>query len=64
MRNRIKVERAQKDMTQEDLARLAGVSRQTINAIEANKYDPSVVLAFKIARIFGKPAEEIFFMEE
>jgi len=63
VRNRIKIERAEKNMTQEELAHLAGVSRQTINAIEANKYDPSVVLAFKIARIFGKRAEEVFFLD-
>ena len=64
MKNNLKVERAIKDVTQEDLAKLIGVSRQTINAMEKNKYVPSTVLSLKIARVFGKPVEEVFFLEE
>ena len=64
MTNRIKVERAILNLTQEDLANRISVSRQTINAMEANKYVPSTVLALKIARIFGKPVEEIFILEK
>lgn len=64
MTNRIKVERAIHDLTQEELANRISVSRQTINAMEANKYVPSTVLALKIARVFSKPVEEIFFLED
>lgn len=64
MKNNIKVERAIKNLTQEDLARLVSVSRQTINAIEANKYVPSTVLALKIARVFGKSVEDIFLLTD
>ncbi|MBN1650868.1 MAG: helix-turn-helix transcriptional regulator [Bacteroidales bacterium] len=64
MRNSIKVERAKKDITQGQLAELAGVSRQTINAIELGKYNLSTILALKIARIFGKTVNEIFELEE
>lgn len=64
MKNNIRVERAIKQLTQEELARMVSVSRQTINAMEANKYVPSTVLALKIARVFGKPVEEIFWLEE
>lgn len=64
MKNNIRVERAIKNITQEDLAKLVGVSRQTINAMEAGKYVPSTVLALKIARIFGKPLEQVFFLED
>ena len=64
MKNRIKVERAIKNYTQEDLAKLIGVSRQTINAMELGKYVPSTVLALKIARVFEKQLEEIFELEE
>ena len=64
MKNNIRVERTIKGMTQEDLANKVSVSRQTINAIEANKYVPSTVLALKIARAFQKPVEEIFMLEE
>lgn len=63
MKNNIKVERAIKNITQEELATLVSVSRQTINAMEANKYVPSTVLALKIARIFNKPLEDIFILE-
>ena len=64
MKNSIKVERARYDMTQADLARQIGVSRQSINAIEKGKYVPSAVLALKIARLFKKPVEEIFSLED
>ena len=60
MKNRLKVLRAEQNWTQEDLADRLGVSRQTINTIEKGKYDPSLPLAFKIARLFGKAIEEIF----
>jgi putative transcriptional regulator len=63
MRNTIRVERAIHNMTQADLAEKIQVSRQTINAMESNKYVPSTVLALKIARLFGKPVEEIFELE-
>ena len=61
MKNRLKVLRAENDWTQARLARELDVSRQTINAIETGKYDPSLPLAFKIARVFGQPIEDIFF---
>jgi putative transcriptional regulator len=64
MKNRLKVERAIKNMTQAELAQRLGVSRQTINAIETGKYVPSTILALKIAQIFEKPVESIFFLEE
>lgn len=64
MKNNIRVERAIKGLTQEDLANKVSVSRQTINAMEANKYVPSTVLALKIARVFNKPVEEIFTLEK
>nr|WP_294942305.1 helix-turn-helix transcriptional regulator [uncultured Mucilaginibacter sp.] len=64
MKNMIRVERAIKNITQADLAELISVSRQTINTIESNRYVPSTVLALKIARVFGKPVEEIFILEE
>ena len=63
MKNNIKVERAIKNLTQEELANLVAVSRQTINAMEANKYVPSTVLALKIAAVFNKRVEEVFFLE-
>lgn len=64
MKNRIRVERAEKRITQQELAEQCGVSRQTINAIEAGKFIPSTVLALKIARTFQKQVEEIFELEE
>ena len=64
MKNKIKIERAINGLTQEELANKISVSRQTINAMEANKYVPSTVLALKIARLFEKPVEEIFFLDE
>ncbi len=64
MKNNIKVERAIHDLTQADLAKKIGVSRQTINAMEKNKYVPSTLLALKIARLFNKPVESIFLLED
>lgn len=64
MKNTIRVERAIKDITQQDLAVAVGVSRQTINSIEAARYVPSTVLALKIARYFGKSVDEIFSLED
>jgi putative transcriptional regulator len=64
MKNNIRVERAIKNITQAELADLIGVSRQTINTIESNRYVPSTVLALKIARVFDKPVEEVFFLED
>lgn len=64
MKNNIRVERAIVNITQADLADKIGVSRQSINAIESNKYVPSTILALKIARVFGKKVEEIFELEE
>jgi putative transcriptional regulator len=64
MKNIIRIERAFKDITQGQLAELVGVSRQTINTIESNRYVPSTILALKIARVFGKPVEEIFILDE
>lgn len=63
MKNRIRVERAEVRMTQQELAERCGVSRQTINAIEAGKFVPSTVLALKIARTFQKTVEELFTLE-
>ena len=60
MHNRIKIERAILDLTQEDLAKRIGVSRQTINSIEANRYVPSTVLALKLSEVFGKPVNDFF----
>ena len=60
MKNRLKVLRAERDWTQADLARELEVSRQTVNAIENGKYDPSLPLAFKIAEVFEQAIEEIF----
>ena len=64
MKNSIRVERAIKDITQQELAQAVGVSRQTINSIEAGKYMPSTVLSLKIAKYFEKPLEAIFELEE
>jgi putative transcriptional regulator len=64
MKNTIKIERAINSLTQEQLANLVHVSRQTINAIELKKFVPSTVLALKIAKVFNKPVEEIFQLEE
>jgi len=64
MNNSIKVERAKKNITQADLAKLVKVSRQTINAIELGKYVPSTVLALRLAQIFEVEIREIFTLEE
>ena len=64
MKNTIKVQRAIHDMTQDDLAKKVGVTRQTINAIELLKYDPSLSLAFKLAKLFNVRIEELFKYEE
>jgi Predicted transcriptional regulators len=60
MKNKLKVYRAMHDLTQEELAKELGVTRQTIIAIEKDKYDPSLILAFKIARFFKAQIEDIF----
>ena len=60
MKNRLKVLRAERDWSQGDLAERLGVSRQSVNAIETGKYDPSLPLAFRIAETFGLPIEAIF----
>ena len=64
MKNRLKVLRAERDWTQADLAQRLDVSRQTIVAIEKGKYDPSLTLAFKTARLFGQAIEAIFIEEK
>lgn len=64
MKNNIRVERAIKRMTQQQLAELVQVSRQTINAIEQGKYVPSTVLALKIANVFEKHLDDIFQLED
>ncbi len=61
MKNRLKVLRAERDWTQADLAKALDVSRQTVNAIEKGKFDPSLPLAFKASRVFQQPIESIFF---
>ena len=60
MNNRLKVLRAERDWSQAHLAERLGVSRQTVNALETGRYDPSLPLAFKLARLFEMPIEEIF----
>ena len=60
MKNRLKVLRAERDWTQADLAEHLEVSRQTINAIEKGKFDPSLPLAFRVSRLFAMPIEDIF----
>lgn len=64
MKNTIKVERAIKDITQQNLAVAIGVSRQTINSIESGRYVPSTLLALKIAAYFGKTVNDIFQLED
>ncbi len=64
MKNRLHVLRAEREWSQGELADRLGVSRQTVNALEAGKYDPSLPLAFKIAQLFNLRIEEIFFPEE
>lgn len=60
MKNELRVLRAGRDWSQADLAEKLGVSRQTVNALETGKYDPSLPLAFKIARLFGRRIEDVF----
>lgn len=60
MNNRLKVLRAERNWSQADLAEELGVSRQTVNALETGRYDPSLPLAFRIAKVFGQPIEAIF----
>jgi putative transcriptional regulator len=64
MKNNIRVERAILRMTQQQLAEKIGVTRQTINAIEAGKYVPSTVLALKMAAVFGKSVNDVFMLDE
>ena len=60
MKNELRVLRAEREWSQGDLAERLGVSRQTVNALETGKYDPSLPLAFKIARLFGRRIEDVF----
>ena len=60
MKNRLKVLRAERDWSQAELAHRLEVSRQSVNAIETGKFDPSLTLAFKLSRLFGMPIEELF----
>lgn len=60
MNNRLKVLRAERNWSQADLAERLGVSRQTVNALETGRYDPSLPLAFRIARLFDRPIEAVF----
>ena len=64
MKNRLRVLRAEYEWSQAELADRLNVSRQTVNAIEKGKYDPSLPLAFKISKVFEMPIEEIFFPDE
>lgn len=64
MKNTLKVQRAIHNLTQEELAKKIGVSRQTINAMELSKYVPSTVLALKLAQVFSQKVEDIFTLEE
>lgn len=64
MQNSLKIERAIKNLTQDDLAKLIGVSRQTINSIEKGRYVPSTVLALKLSKIFKKPVDDIFKLDD
>jgi putative transcriptional regulator len=64
MKNTIKVERAKKNWTQEDLAARIGISRQSVNSIETGKFIPSTVLALKMAKVFGTTVESIFELEK
>jgi putative transcriptional regulator len=63
MQNRLRVLRAERDWSQADLAERLGVSRQTVNAVETGKYDPSLPLAFRMARLFELPIEDVFHFE-
>jgi putative transcriptional regulator len=63
LKNRLKVARAEKDLSQEELAKLAGVTRQTIGSIETGEYCPSALLAFLLAKRLEKPVADLFFLE-
>lgn len=64
MKNRLKIERAILNLTQEELAEKIGVSRQTINSIETNRFVPSTVLALKLSKLFGKPVNDFFELDD
>ena len=64
MKNRLKIERAILNLTQEELAEKIGVSRQSINSIETNRFVPSTVLALKLSRLFGKPVNDFFELDD
>ena len=64
LKNRLKVARAEKDLSQEELAKMAGVTRQTISAVETGQYCPSTKLALTLAMKLGKKVEELFYLEE
>lgn len=64
MRNTVKLERARQNLTQEELAARIGVSRQTINSIEKGRYVPSTLLALKLSKVFDKPVNDLFELEE
>lgn len=64
MTNSLKVERARANITQQELAEILGVSRQTINAVEKGKFNPSTLLALKIARVFNLSVNDIFFLDD
>ena len=64
LENRLRVARAERRLSQEELARLAGVTRQTISSIENGQYVPSALLAFVLARALKKPVTEVFYLEE
>ncbi len=64
LRNRLKVARAEKNLSQEQLGLLAGVTRQTISSIETGQYNPSALLALLLARRLDKPVEDLFYLEE
>ena len=64
MKNKLKVERAILNLTQEELAEKIGVSRQTINSIETNRFVPSTVLALKLSRLFGKSVNDFFELDD
>ncbi len=63
LKNRLKVARAERNLSQEDLARIVGVTRQTISSIETGQYCPSALLAFLLSRRLGKRVDELFFLE-
>ena len=64
LKNTLKVQRAKKDLTQEQLAQIVGVTRKTINTVEKGKYVPSTYLALKLAKVLGVPVEELFQIQE